>query len=112
MHPEPNPQRPADSGLGFRARSRRLRRLRATRHRLILYGVLAAIFLAGALVGTGSSQENPSTAPVEQQSPAAETGSNTPKDLAEEEATEQVLETFVPTEEVPADSAVSFPVDI
>lgn len=61
----------------------------------VLTAVLILIMLAAAPAGGAS----------EQASAEGEQGQETP--VSEEE-----LEEFVPTEEVPADSAISFPVDI
>jgi hypothetical protein len=60
--------------------------------------LLAAAALSAGPVGTES--------PPESASPPAETA------VAAEEDDEGLLEEFIPSEEVPADSAIAFPVDI
>ena len=60
--------------------------------------LLAVAALSAAPVGTES--------PAESTSPPAEAAG------AAEEKDEELLEEFIPSEEVPADSAIAFPVDI
>ena len=64
--------------------------------------VLSILLFLTLLVAT------PAVPPVARESAQATEGAT------EEEAvdTEEILEEFVPTEELPADSAISFPVDI
>ncbi|NIA01694.1 MAG: hypothetical protein GWO83_00945 [Bacteroidia bacterium] len=62
----------------------------------IRFTVLVALLVAGALIAFGS----PGSAERDQASEAPESGE------------EQPLETFIPTDRLPADSAISFPVDI
>ena len=57
----------------------------------LLYALLTSLLAAGAIAAT------------------AKTGSEAPPKTQE---TEQKDDDFVPTEKVPADSAISFPVDI
>jgi hypothetical protein len=71
--------------------------------RIVLFLALAALVLTFPLV-TGSQDEKPA-----EQTDAA----NSAKAEAEAKAAAEAdLERFVPTEELSADSAVSFPVDI
>jgi hypothetical protein len=60
----------------------------------LVYPLLAALLLSGALL---SSDTRAAAQPPEPQQP---------------KPSEEPLETFVPSEKLPADSAISFPVDI
>ena len=53
-----------------------------------------------------------SAAPVGTESPPASTSPPAEAAGAAEEDDEELLEEFIPSEEVPADSAIAFPVDI
>ena len=44
--------------------------------------------------------------------PETETETETPAETKKQKAWEEEMEDFLPSEEVPADSAISFPVDI
>lgn len=77
--------------------------------RFLLYLVLASMLVGGALVSSRalakqSSSEATTSEPQEATGKAEQT--KPPKDYQEE------MEEFEPTERVPADSAISFPVDI
>ena len=64
----------------------------------IVYPLLIALLLFGALMTSDTLAAQP---------PAAEEAPEPPT-----EAPTEPLETFVPSERLPADSAISFPVDI
>jgi hypothetical protein len=68
----------------------------------LLSVLLFLVLLLATPVGPGAAQAPPTTPESESGEVAEEA------ELSEEEA----LEEFVPSEEVPADSAISFPVDI
>jgi len=74
--------------------------------RYLFYSMLALALVGGGLAATGSPG-HPSQEPSSQETTGEKTQEReTPKDYEEE------MEDFVPSEKVPADSAVSFPVDI
>jgi hypothetical protein len=68
--------------------------------RYLLYSLLASAIVGGALAATQTTTTEPETKRVTSQQ------KKTPKDY------EQEMEDFEPSEKVPADSAISFPVDI
>jgi len=74
--------------------------------RLIRFSILVLLLVAGALIAFGS----PGSAERDQASEAAEQGAGGSPQA--EEGGGQPLETFIPSERLPADSAISFPVDI
>jgi len=77
--------------------------------RLIRFSILVLLLVAGALIAFGS----PGSAERDQASEAAEQGAGgSPQAEEAEEGEGQPLETFIPTDRLPADSAISFPVDI
>jgi hypothetical protein len=69
--------------------------------RYLLYSILALALVGGALAATQTT-----SAPESQTTGETSQEKKTPKDYEEE------MEDFVPSEKVPADSAISFPVDI
>ena len=77
--------------------------------KLIRFTILVLLLVTGALVVFGS----PGAAERDQASEASETTA-VESPSAEETSDDEAgpLETFVPTERLPADSAISFPVDI
>jgi hypothetical protein len=77
--------------------------------KLIRFSLLVLLLVAGALIVFDS----PGSAEREQGSDAsgAASGGGPQAEETEEDQAEPV-ETFVPTERLPADSAISFPVDI
>jgi hypothetical protein len=87
--------------------------------RIVRLAILVMLLLIAALMATDSPgsaerQESPSTATVGAAG-ASESSSITNAESGvgpEVEGGEQPLTTFVPTERLPADSAISFPVDI
>ena len=84
------------------------------RHLLIVLVAAGAIAVAGDQAAARSGQatsppaKGSATAPADKPTPKP-TPSPTPTPTAEPE---EQLEEFVPTEELPADQAVAFPVDI
>ena len=77
--------------------------------KLIRFSILVLLLVAGALIAFGS----PGSAERDQASPAPESASaGSPQAEEAEEGGGKPLETFIPTERLPADSAISFPVDI
>ena len=77
--------------------------------KMIRFTILVLLLVAGALMVFGS----PGEAERDQAAEASETaagGSNRSEQSSGSEA--EPLETFVPSERLPADSAISFPVDI
>jgi hypothetical protein len=79
--------------------------------RYLLYSILAGALAGGAVMAKQTTTQEPQTPPAEepgtpQQAPPQE------KDSQAESTKEDELESFTPTEKVPADSAISFPVDI
>lgn len=83
--------------------------------KLIRFSILVLLLVAGALVavGTPGSAENGSASEVAAPEPQESAASGGPQaEEAPEEEDAAPLETFVPTERLPADSAISFPVDI
>ncbi len=83
--------------------------------KLIRFSILVLLLLAGTLLAVGNpgSAENGSTSEVG----APEPRESAPGESAQAEETPDEedaapLETFVPSERLPADSAISFPVDI
>ena len=77
--------------------------------RLIRFSILVLLLVAGALIAFGS----PGSAEKEQTAAAARSTTEESTQAEESgESEERPLETFVPTERLPADSAISFPVDI
>jgi len=73
--------------------------------RLVVYVVVALAVVAGAVLGAfsdGRATAEASAGQQEEPPSAAETAPQPTPDLEE----------FIPTEELPADSAVAFPVDI
>ena len=73
--------------------------------RYLLYSILASALVGGALAATQTTSSEPGS---KSQETTGETSQQkkTPRDYEEE------MEDFVPSEKVPADSAISFPVDI
>ena len=71
----------------------------------LLYSLLASALVGGALAATQTTTPSPGS---ESQETKGETTQQkkTPKDY------EQEMKEFEPSEKVPADSAISFPVDI
>lgn len=77
--------------------------------KLIRFAILVLVLVAGAFTVFGSS----TAAEKDQASEAAETIAVEGLGAEENSGSEsEALETFVPTERLPADSAISFPVDI
>jgi hypothetical protein len=77
--------------------------------RLIRFSILVLLLVAGALIAFGS----PGSAERDQASEAAEqAAAGSPQAEEAEEGGGPPLETFIPSERLPADSAISFPVDI
>lgn len=77
--------------------------------KLMRFSILVLLLVAGALIAFGS----PGSAEREQASEAPESASaGSPQAEEAEEGGGKPLETFIPTERLPADSAISFPVDI
>ncbi|MGB3561676.1 MAG: hypothetical protein WBH85_07015 [Thermoanaerobaculia bacterium] len=68
----------------------------------IVYPLLTALLLFGALV----SSDTRAAQPPETEEAPEQSEPKPPK------RSEEPLETFVPSEKLPADSAISFPVDI
>ena len=68
--------------------------------RYLLYSLLASAIVGGALAATQTTTTEPETTDQTSQQ------KKTPKDY------EQEMEDFEPSEKIPADSAISFPVDI
>ena len=83
--------------------------------RLLRFSILVLLLVGGALFAIGSpgSAENEG-ASVSATPEAAESEARGSSSAAEgtEGAGEPPLDTFVPSERLPADSAISFPVDI
>ena len=77
--------------------------------RFLMYSVLASMLVGGAFVSSRALAKQSSSEPKKSESQET-TGTGEqekpPKDYQEE------MEEFEPTEKVPADSAISFPVDI
>ena len=73
--------------------------------RYLLYSILESALVGGALAATQTTSSEPGS---KTQGTAGENTEQkkTPKEYEEE------MEDFVPSEKVPADSAISFPVDI
>ncbi len=69
----------------------------------LVYPLLSVLLLCGALM---SSDTRAAQSPEAPSPPAEESEPQQPK------RSEEPLETFVPSEKLPADSAISFPVDI
>lgn len=83
--------------------------------KIIRISILVLLLVAGALiaVGTPGSAENGSASEVAAPEPQESSSAGSPgTEEAPEEEDAPPLETFVPTERLPADSAISFPVDI
>ena len=78
-----------------------------------VYPLLSVLLLCGALMSsdTRAAQSPGAEEPPEQATP---TPSPTPQESEppQPKRSEEPLETFVPSEKLPADSAISFPVDI
>jgi hypothetical protein len=73
--------------------------------RYLLFSVLASFLLGGVVVST-RTQAKQSTEPQKSESQETEQQEKDPKEYEDE------MEDFTPSEKVPADSAISFPVDI
>ena len=77
--------------------------------KLIRFSLLVLLLVAGALIVFDS----PGSAEREQGSEASDAASGGGPQAEETEEDEaEPVDTFVPTERLPADSAISFPVDI
>ena len=68
-----------------------------------VYPLLSVLLLSGALMSSDTRAAESPQAPAP---PSEESEPEQPK------RSEEPLETFVPSEKLPADSAISFPVDI
>ena len=80
-----------------------------------LYSILATAIAGGAVMGTQQSPGEQSDAKDAKKAPSvkpADESAAQEKDSQTEAQQEEELEPFTPTEEVPVDSAISFPVDI
>ncbi len=75
--------------------------------------ILFVLLAVGAMAAAGDQAASPSgdSAPTEQEGPAPPKPTPTPAASPTPDP-EKLLEEFVPSEEVPADHAVAFPVDI
>ena len=88
--------------------------------RYLLYSILAGVVAGGAVMGTQQSpppREAPELEDVEdaQEPPdakQAEEPSSQEKDTQRDTSQEEELEPFLPSEKIPIDNAISFPVDI
>jgi hypothetical protein len=78
--------------------------------RYLLYSILASSVLGGTLLVTQTKAKSSSLEPAKSVSPESPRGSGQSEKPQEEY--EDEMEDFVPSEKVPADSAISFPVDI
>ena len=89
--------------------------------RFVIVAIVASFFLGGALltsravsgeaeVETSPAQEPSSSVPAKSQSGSAEQDEEQEKQPDRDYQEE--MEDFVPSEKLPADSAISFPVDI
>ena len=78
-----------------------------------VYPLLSVLLLCGALMSSDTRAAQP---PGAEEAPeqATPTPSPTPEESEPQQPkrSEEPLETFVPSEKLPADSAISFPVDI
>ncbi len=75
----------------------------------IRFTILVLLLVTGAMLAFGS----PGVAEKDQASePPVSASGGTPQQEEAEEGDGRPLETFIPTERLPADSAISFPVDI
>jgi hypothetical protein len=74
-----------------------------------VYPLLSVLLLCGALLSSDTRAAQP---PEAEEAP--EQATPTPEESKPEQPkrSEEPLETFVPSEKLPADSAISFPVDI
>ena len=81
--------------------------------RSLLYPMLSVLLLCGALM-TGDTRAAQPPATEEAPEPAPESSSPPPEESEPQQPkrSTEPLETFVPSERLPADSAISFPVDI
>ena len=77
--------------------------------RLIRFSILVLLLVAGALIAFGSPGSAEKARADEAAGQAA--GGSSQAEEADEDGG-QPLETFIPSERLPADSAISFPVDI
>jgi hypothetical protein len=73
--------------------------------RFLLFSILASALMGGAYAATQTTTSEPGSKSQEATGEKAEQ-EKTPKEYEEE------MEDFIPSEKVPADSAISFPVDI
>ena len=84
--------------------------------RYLLYAILVGSAASGALVMTTMAAAPHQTAPAPPSSPPPAQNPSPPATPGSEQtpegSQEEELEPFTPSERVPADSAVSFPVDI
>ena len=74
--------------------------------RYLLYSILAGALMG--LPGQQTTPEAPAPPPVEEEPPPPLSPESTETPASQEDE----LEPFTPSEKVPADSAISFPVDI
>ena len=79
--------------------------------RYLLYSILAGVLAGGAVMAKQTTTEPPQPPPAEEPGKSREAPSQE-KDSQAESTEEDELESFTPTEKVPAGSAISFPVDI
>jgi len=80
----------------------------------LVRSLLFALLAVGTIAAAGGQAPAPGSEPAQEGAPAAKPTPEptpTPKPTPTADAEEQ-LEEFVPTEDVPADQAVAFPVDI
>ncbi len=83
--------------------------------RYLLYAMLAASVASGALVMatvTNQTVPEPPASPPPPTEEMPEPSPPTENEQAPERSQEDELESFTPSEKIPADSAISFPVDI
>jgi cytoskeletal protein RodZ len=90
--------------------------------RYLIYCILIGFLSGGVLMVQHATAERPSTSgssgaqtkPTPKEPPPSQTppADETRQSPSEKEDTEDELGTFTPSEKVPADSAISFPVDI
>ena len=84
--------------------------------RLLIYSIVASFLLGGALLTSralaGRAEAHPVQSPQEPASGATPSQSGSEEEKDQEKDYQDEMEDFVPSEKLPADSAISFPVDI
>jgi len=80
--------------------------------RYLLYSILAGSVASGVFVVTNQTVPEPPASPPPPAEEMPEPSPPAENEQAPERSQEEELESFTPSEKVPADSAISFPVDI